>query len=209
MRVACKHIMTPNYTYINSPDYINSLSFDYVETYSFQRGEDYEQNFKLLKVEYDKLKARIDQNKNLTTDEEERYEELNKLVGFTQYLIDNEGRFHPSSKKTNTFPHDHPAVERIKQILQTDIEDVPRWLCSPVYRDGLVFYDRDKRIVSALNICLSFQYMETKMFAHINGDYKTYDLFKRFFLDIGHEVEDPEYSIVAQMEQLKQKYGKL
>ena len=46
------------------------------------------------------------------------------------------------------------------------------------------------------------------MFAHINGDYKTYDLFKRFFLDIGHEVEDPEYSIVAQMEQLKQKYGK-
>ena len=79
---------------------------------------------------------------------------------------------------------------KIISILQTPIHDIPRWLCAPYYRDALVFYSADNQIVSTLNICVSCQYMETTMFNHINGDYKTYDLLKRFFIEIGHEVED-------------------
>ena len=201
--------MTPTYTYTKSTDYINSFYFDYIETYSFQQGEEYVQNLKIFQTEHDRLKASKEHGTNLTTDEEQRYEELHKLVGFTQYLIDDQGRFHPSSKKTNTFQHDHPAVDRIIEILRTEIKEVPMWMCAPVYRDALVFYDSDRRIASVLNVCLSCQYMETRMFAHINADYKTYDLFKRFFLDIGHNVEDPDYSIVEQLEKLKQKHGRV
>ena len=32
--------------------------------------------------------------------------------------------------------------------------------------------------------------METTKFNHINGDFKTYELLKQFFFDIGHNVED-------------------
>ena len=184
--------MPPNYTYVNSPDFINNLSFDYVETYSFQRGDEYERNLEILQAEYDKLKASKEYRKTLTTDEERRYDELHRVVGFTQYLNDEQGQFHPSGRKTNTFPCEHPAVERLKRILQTDVVEIPRRLCSPLYRDAFVFYHWDGGIVSALNVCLSCQYMETKSFAHINGDYKTYDLLKIFFLDIGHDVEDPQ-----------------
>ena len=131
--------MTPQYTYVNSPDYYNSLSFDFVETDSFQRGEEHERNLKRLQVELNKLKARKEHGKNLTTNDKERFEELYKLVCFTQYLINDTGQFHPSGKKINTFQKGHPVAERIRQILQTDVVDIPRWLCSPVYRDALVF----------------------------------------------------------------------
>ena len=50
--------------------------------------------------------------------------------------------------------------------------------------------------------------METKMFDHINGDYETYDLFKRFFIDIGHDVEDPERFIMDDITKLKSKHKK-
>jgi hypothetical protein len=184
------------------------LTFDYVETYSFQRGAEFEENRKLSQIEYDRLKIKKEKLDNLSTDEEERFVNLNGLLEFTQYLINDKGQFHPSSKRTNTFSHNDPNIDRIKNILLTEINDIPRWLCSPVYRDALVFYNSDKKIVTTLNICLSCQYMETKMFDHINGDYRTYDLFKRFFIDIGHEVEDPEYFALDDINKMKAKYKK-
>jgi hypothetical protein len=198
--------MTP-YTYIASTEFIANLTFDYVETYSFQRGTEFEENRKLILVEYDRLKAKKEKLDNLSSDEEVRFLELNGLLGFTQYLLNDKGQFHPSSKKTNIFKYNDPNIYRIKTILQTEINEVPRWLCAPIYRDALVFY-KDKEIVTTLNVCLSCQYMETKMFNHINGDYKTYDLFKRFFIDIGHDVEDPEYFALDDINKMKAKYKK-
>lgn len=183
--------MTPHYTYISSTDFINNLTFDSVETYSFQRGTEFEENRKLIQIEYDRLKIKKENVDNLSTAEEERFINLDGLLGVTQYLINEKGQFHPSSKRTNIFLHNDPNIDRIKNILLTEIDDIPRWLCSPVYRDALVFYNSDKKIATTLNICLSCQYMETKIFHHINGDYKTYDLFKRFFLTLGTKLKIP------------------
>lgn len=182
-----------NYKYIDSTDFITNLTFDYVETYSFQRGAEFEENRKLIQAEFEKLKVKKQRDSNLTRNENERFLELNGLLGCTQYLLNDKGEFHPSSKKTNTFKSKDTNVDRIIDILLTEIIDIPRWLCAPVYRDAIVFFDKGNKIITALNICLSCQYMETKVFNHVNGDYKTYDLFKRFFIDIGHEVEDPGY----------------
>lgn len=200
--------MTPNYTYTSSTEFITNLTFDHVETYSFQRGQEFEENKKLTRIEYDKLKSKKEKSNNLLPDEEERFLTLNGLLGSTQYLLNDKGQFHPSSKKTHVFLYGDPYIERIKNILLTEINDIPRWLCSPVYRDALVFYNSDKQIVSTLNICLSCQYMETKMFDHIKSDYKTYDLFKRFFIDIGHEVEDPKHFVLNDLNKLKDNYKK-
>jgi hypothetical protein len=32
--------------------------------------------------------------------------------------------------------------------------------------------------------------METKMFKHVNADNETYKLFRQFFIDCGHHVEE-------------------
>lgn len=181
--------MSP-YTYTPSTDFITTLTFDYVETYSFQRGAEFEKSRKEMQNEFGKLKARKEKCNNLTETEEERYVELNSLVSFTQYLLNDKGQFHPSAQKINNFRSNDPNIDRIKSILLTEVIDIPQWLCGPVYRDAIVFYDKDNTIITALNICLSCQFMETKMFNHIDGDFKTYDLFKSFFIDIGHEVEE-------------------
>jgi hypothetical protein len=198
--------MTPRYT--TSTDFINNLTFDYVETYSFQRGQEFEENKKISQAEYDRLKIKKDKYHFLSTDEEEKLLALDGLLGSAQYLINGKGQFHPSSKRTHTFLHSDPNVDRIKNILRIKITEIPRWLCAPIYRDALVFYNRDKEMVATLNVCLSCQYMETKMFDHINADYETYDLFKRFFIDIGHEVEYPERFVLDDINKLKSKYKK-
>ena len=95
--------MIPSYSYISSADFINDLTFDYVETYSFQRGREFEENKRLIQMEYDRLKNKKEKLDNLSTDEKERFLTLNGLLGFTQYLINDKGQFHPSSKKTNHF----------------------------------------------------------------------------------------------------------
>lgn len=182
--------MTPKYTYTPSIDFINNLTFDYVETYSLQRGAEYELQQKEFYEEYDKLKNRKSKFNDLTVEEEEKFMILDKLCGFTQYLLDEKNQFHYSSKKTNTFAATDSKSELLKNILRTEIKDIPSWMCAPIYRDAFVFYDKENNLVSVLNVCLSCQYMETTKFNHVNSDYKTYDLLKRFFIDIGHEVED-------------------
>jgi hypothetical protein len=118
--------LTP-YKYIASIEFINDLTFDYVETYSFQRGSEFEENDKLNKVEYDKLKAKKGNQNNLSVDEEVIFSKLDKLLGVTQYLLNDEGQFHYSSEKINTFKKNDQNLERIKNILQTEIVEIPRW----------------------------------------------------------------------------------
>ncbi len=51
-------------------------------------------------------------------------------------------------------------------------------------------------------------YMETKMFSHVDADYQTYDLLKRFFIKAGHEVERPDHFIIDEINRLKEKHLK-
>ncbi len=200
--------MKPNYTYISSPDFIDNLDIDYVETYSFQRGAEFEENKALLQQEYLERKLQKKENKDWGSKGEKRLIELEKLIGGTQYLINDENEFHPSCKKTNTFKSTDPITYRIRSILKIEIFDIPHWLCSPVYRDAIVFYDSNHKIITQLNICLECQYMGTTKFNHINADYRTYDLLKRLFIEIGHAVENPEHFVMDTIEKLKLKHKK-
>lgn len=178
------------YTYISSIDYINNLTFDYVEMYSFQRGADFEESIKTNRPEYEKLKVRKEKRNDLTVFEEKRFIELQEFLEFTQYLINDKGQFHPSSTRTHIFKSTDPQIDKLKNILRTEIRDIPAWMCAPMYRDAIVFYDKENQIVSTLNVCLSCEYMETKMFSHINGDTRTYDLLRQYFINLGHKIED-------------------
>jgi hypothetical protein len=206
--VAGNRKMIPNYTYTSSIEFINNLAFEYVETYSLQRGEAYEQEQQILQNEYDKLIVRKDKNDNLSVAENERLAMLKKLCGFTQYLVDDNGQLHYSAEKTNTFLLADPEIEILKNILRIDINEIPRFLCAPTYRDGFVFYDGNGNIVSVLNVCLECQYMETKCFNHINGDFETYYLLKKFFIGIGHKVETPEYFVFDDLKAMKDRLKK-
>jgi hypothetical protein len=179
---------TPAYTYIPSQDFINNLAFEYIETYSFQRGKAFEEAIKKDHEDFEILNVRKHKKNDLASEEEKHLEDL-LSKRYTQYLINEKGDFHPSAEKTNIFKHADPVVEKLNDILLTEVIEIPRWLCAPTYRDAIVFYDSGGRILTQLNVCLGCRYMETKMFNNIDADNKTYDLLKTFFKEIGHNVE--------------------
>lgn len=180
---------TVKYTYTPSNDYINGLEFKFIETYSLQRGEEFEETKKLMTAEYNSLKKL----NHLNSLQGKRFTKLNELLNSTQYLINERGEFHFSSKKISRFDKNYPAVKKLKDILQTEIKQRPMLLCAPEYRDAIVFYDRNQQIVSCLNVCLSCNQLETTRFNHINADWETYNLLKQFFMEIGHDVENPDH----------------
>jgi hypothetical protein len=123
-------------------------------------------------------------------------------------LVKEESLGQPGSKRTGTFKNDHPTAERFIQILKTEIEDSQAYLCMPVYREALVFYDKNDKIISILNICLTCLFVHADSYDRIKVDYKAYEWLRRLFQELGHEIENPEYSIIEDMERMKAKFGK-
>lgn len=170
----------------SSIEYINELKFDYFETYSFQRGTEFEFLQEKLETEFEVLENRF----NLLTNEElERFNELEKLVNFTQYILDSNHKFHYSAVKKNTFDVKSVQAEELIIILQTTINEISDWMCAPMYRDAIIFYNKEHKIVSSLNICLSCEWIEIYHGNQILADVKTYEKLRHFFIHIGHDVE--------------------
>lgn len=138
--------------------------------------------------EYDKLKQRKIKKNDLDHSQELRIKELKKLL-HTQYILDNEGKLHSSFVKTNTFKFDTPKAVELKKILNTEVVSIPQWMCDPKYRDAIIFYNKEGKVISSLNVCLSCQHLQTTNDNHINADESTYNLLKDFFIKIGHDVE--------------------
>ncbi len=174
-------------THTSSSIFISSLDFDYIETYSFQRGEDYEVKYK---NEYEKLREKKQKN-DLTINEQERFEKLNNLLyGVNKFLIDSCGHFHFSSQKISTHKKNNDAVNDLIDALNIQITEKHDWMCAPFYRDAIVFYTNDNKMVCTLNVCLSCEHMQLDLNNHIDGDYKTYKLLRKFFVDCGHQIEN-------------------
>jgi hypothetical protein len=123
-------------------------------------------------------------------------------------LVKEKHLFQPGSKRTGTFKNDHPAAERIKEILQTEIEESMAFLCMPIYREALVFYDSNDKIVSLLNICLTCLELHAAPHNRIKGDYKAFEWLRRLFQGLGHEIENPEYSIIEDVQRQVEKLRK-
>lgn len=173
-----------------SIDYINSLDFDYIETFSLQRGEDYSRKaMQLKRYRLNQLQVKKSGNLILTDEEENSYNELSYLLSPAQYLSREDGSFHPSAELISTFEKSDPMVSTLISILQTEVVDVPQWMCAPVYRDAVVFYKKPGKMVSVLNVCLSCDYMETQIQGNLDADSRTYEKLKQFFISIGHPVE--------------------
>lgn len=179
--------MKTEYHYTKSNKFIENLNFEYFETYSLLRGNDYKSKKKLLKKEFKKLKKKD----NLNFNEENRIIELDKLLNYSQLILNEKDEIHYSAIKTNTFHKDGNEAKQLVNILQTNIINKTDWMCAPFYRDAILFYDKNKKLITPLNVCLSCSYMSTFLFNHqIEADDSTYDLLRSFFIDLGHNVEN-------------------
>jgi len=105
------------------------------------------------------------------------------------YILNPKKELHPSAVKTQTFKSTDEQMQYLKELMKTKIVEVPSFMCIPAYRDAIIFYNKDHKIVSALNVCLSCGHMAVNEKKTIFADEKTYALINRFFKDCGHEVK--------------------
>lgn len=145
---------------INSRDYIKSIDFGYVETYSFQQNAYYAET-----------------TRNSGT-----------ISWHDQRITDPDKKISPSSRKISSFKCTDAEGIRLIRILEIDVMNLPAWMCAPIYRDAIVFYNKDREVVSALNICFECLYMENNMGINIEADERTYDLLKSFLISKGHAI---------------------
>ncbi|MGQ7853885.1 hypothetical protein ACUN24_06505 [Pedobacter sp. WC2501] len=145
---------------IHSGEYIKSIDFEYIETYSFQQ--------------------------------EAYYSETNRDTGemswHKQRITDPDKKLNLSSMKISSFQFNDADVLTLVHILEIDVVNLPSWMCVPIYRDAMVFYNKKKEMVSALNICFECLYMETDKQININADERTYELLKSFLNSKGHHI---------------------
>lgn len=180
--------MTYN-SYTSSQDFIKDLEFSYIETYSLQRGIQYEERYHLGLKELKHLRNKNTSSDSLSGLESIKLKKLEQDYGVTQYLINSDGKLHHSAQKIGSFPKNSSQVTNLLTILNTPAIDVPYYMCAPIYRDAIIFYDENNNRIATLNVCLSCEYMETKRFNHIDADMETYKLMKDFFKLVGHQIE--------------------
>jgi hypothetical protein len=145
---------------IESKDYIKSIDFEYIETYSFQQDAYYSETTR----------------------------NTGGISWADQHITDLNGQLNDSSKKISSFQRTDQDMIKLNHILKTDVVNLPSWMCLPIYRDAIVFYNKNGEIISALNICFECSYMQDDKSININADECTYDLLKTFLISKGHKI---------------------
>ena len=103
-------------------------------------------------------------------------------------LLDKKGRrINSAAEKTNTFDNEDPIVRRLLNILATPYQQHFDWMCAPIFRDVIVFYGDNDEIVLPLNVCFSCHGMLIENDESIIADNKTYELLRKWFIDLGHK----------------------
>jgi hypothetical protein len=179
--------MEKTYSSISSADYISQLDFHFAEIYSLKRGPQFEQPTEEAERELEELGTRKGQ---LSQEESARMVALNQFLKPGQYLVDEQGRFHWSSQKTHQFLKNAEPMKQFTAIMSRPFLRKMDWMCTPEFREAIVFYHQDGNIASVLHICLSCDHMKTGPQHYIDADVSVYEDLRAFFTTLGHKVEE-------------------
>jgi len=164
------------------------FDFDYLETYSFQRGSDYEKIIQNKEELYHQFINRS-KLKILSFEENQEMNFLSSHLDSTQFLFDKNNALHFSAEKIKKFFRNENESKELIKIFKTKTKKIPSWMCAPVYRDAIVFYDRENQITEVLNICFSCEFIQNSSHDFMDTDESVYESLKKLLLSIGHQIE--------------------
>ena len=81
-----------------------------------------------------------------------------------------------------------PEAACLAVILAALVSEQDHWMCAPVYRDALAFYDGQDNLCGVLNICFGCDRMITHRQQDVAADTTAYQELKKFFIDLGHVI---------------------
>ncbi|AMR29207.1 hypothetical protein A0257_20325 [Hymenobacter psoromatis] len=169
-------------------EFWNQQEFAYLVTYSFNRGP------KLAALrEAAKLLFQLTRKKLLTSPAAqlpalreqlrllERTYDLDLLT-----LTQGNFAFHITASPVVRIGKNDIAAQDFEAILREPVLNRMHWMCAPIYRDALAFYDAHDNLVSVLNICFSCDRMVTDTGREVQADTTTYQILRDYLIQLGH-----------------------
>ena len=168
--------------------------FSYLETYSFNRGPK-------LAALHAATTAAIDQTRlALQTapfrDQRKLYHQLRALQGKIDHLIlekpltDKSGAFDATADKIALVRQASAPAQRLRAVFEQPANQVAHFMCLPIYRDALAFYDEQGRLLGVLNICLECLAMRTETGLRLTADVAAYEALQLLLSELGHPIEE-------------------
>ncbi len=154
------------YNYSKISDYFKLIDFAYIATFSFNRGR-----------VFDKLVSNL--------------EYTEKDIHGT-YLINGSGEFNRTSERVAIIKRNSEEFSALKKITSGDVNHIPTWMCAPIFRDALVFYSSDNKVLDVLNICFTCEQMENSNHVIVEADKTMYKDLAIWFKRLGHVIDENE-----------------
>ena len=176
----------------NISNYVNNLNFEYAITYSGLRGKKFhdlkEVNEKEIKrIKKELVSSRYVQTPKLNKQIEALEEEINI---YRALIIDKNETFHKSTEKVYKFEKEDKQLQSILEILNTKFEEQTFAMCPPVFRDAIVFYSNEHKIIRILQLCFSCYWIMDENNQDIQVDHKIFPLLKHKLIEVGHIIEE-------------------
>lgn len=166
-------------------DFIENINFDYFETYSFQRKGDFE----IYENLFNKYNL---SNDSLSKEEETELKELRrKLSLYTQknnFIFTDKEKLNDTAElvfKSDKLTNLNKELIKIMKIPFIDCDD---WMCAPIYRDAILFYDNNDQLINGINICFKCNNVIDLNRKDILTDRVVYEKLKLFLQSVGHKI---------------------
>jgi hypothetical protein len=167
--------------------------FSYIETYSFNRGPK-------LAALHAATTAAIEQTRLAMAtapfrDQRKLGYQLRTLQGEIAHLLtekpltDKQGAFEATAERIALVRQDSAAALRLRAIFEKPAKQVVHFMCLPIYRDALAFYNAQGQLLRVLNSCFECLAMRTESGVTVEADVVAYEELQQLLRELGHPIE--------------------
>jgi len=171
-------------------DYTTGLQFEYVTTYSLLRGLKWERALTAIRQEIAaNRKLLLTAKAKQLLEVRQRLKLLHQGNNLEQARL-TEGReaYNITATPIAMLQRQTADVNKLMAILETPLESHSYWMCGPVFRDALAFYDEKHQLMTVLNICFGCEQIQNESGVEIQADTTVYTALHQWFTALGHEI---------------------
>lgn len=99
-----------------------------------------------------------------------------------QVLVEKNGNIHKDSIEVFKFMKNSNELKELKQILYKSKKADVFAPCIPIYRDSIVFYDKNNNVKGVLNICFDCLFLVNENRASLSPDLNTFIKLSEFLV---------------------------
>ncbi|WP_118976447.1 hypothetical protein [Taibaiella koreensis] len=166
-----------------SAAYIEDIAFSYFLSYSFQRTAAHQA--------FRDLFALASAKGMLTPEERQEYKRLDEVTAnrHAERIIDTQGNISQTARLVSKIYRSESAGQALIEGLRTTVQEEALWMCLPVYRDAILFYNEQDELIEGINICFECDSIESIYGRPVSTDIKTFDRLRQLLLLLGHPIE--------------------